>query len=435
MKYLIALISLLVLISCNSNIKNDDVVAAWRGGQITLKEYEDFALYYAFDYESDTAAKSTFDKRREILTDMINFKLIELLADSLQLDTMKVMKESYNRKLGGISYELYLYPDSIRRKAFSDDEIKKVYENIKSEYFVSHILLNADDQNEEQVKSRIDSLYNVISNTPASFRSIAESISDDKGSAASGGDLGWNLTANFVPEFEEQLLKIKIGEISKPFRTQFGWHIAVLKNKRNTVNLGSFEKQKGKIIDFLMKKNKDKFDKAFADFKVFIFRKYGVMINKETVSDFLTRFKDNFKSSKELDTGFSEKDRSEIIASFEDNKITVDDALTYFKGGEADFLQNLSEGNISDYLFITFYKRLTYLSAIDLGYSNKPDVIKLAKEGMIIDHLEYFTDRFIGKDKEKDKWYKELYHNYNLTIYHNILENSFDSIQASDDRK
>lgn len=434
MKYLIALISLLLLISCNSNIKNDDVVASWRGGQITLKEYEDFALYYAFDYESDTAAKSTFYKRREILTDMINFKMIELLADSLQLDTMKVMKESYDRKLGSISFVHHLYVDSVRRKVFPDDEIKKVYDKMKYEYFVSHILLKCNENNEEQIKLKIDSLYAEIVKNPDSFRSIAGKYSEDEGSGSQGGDLGWNLTPNFVPEFDNQIIRLKTGEISKPFKTDFGWHIAILKDRRKT-KLESFEREKGKITAYLIKKNQDKHNEAFDDFKIFLFKKYRVESNDSVISQFVNRFKFNFKNNIDVSSGFTDLDKSEVIASFEGINITVDDALKHFSEGDKEILQNFSANNVNDLILNIYYTRLTYLSAIDLGYSTMPDVLKLVEEGMIIDHQDYFTDRFLGKNEEKDKWYKELYLNYNLSVNHYILEKSFESVQAFDDRK
>ena len=61
------------------------------------------------------------------------------------------------------------------------------------------------------------------------FRSV---VSEDPGSAAEGGDLGWAGPGTFVPEFEKQLAQLQPDEISQPFRTQFGWHIIQLLGRR-----------------------------------------------------------------------------------------------------------------------------------------------------------------------------------------------------------
>ena len=65
-----------------------------------------------------------------------------------------------------------------------------------------------------------------------SFEAIASVTSEDPGSAAAGGDLGWAGPGSFVPEFEKQLDALAENEISQPFRTQFGWHIVQLLGRR-----------------------------------------------------------------------------------------------------------------------------------------------------------------------------------------------------------
>jgi peptidyl-prolyl cis-trans isomerase SurA len=64
------------------------------------------------------------------------------------------------------------------------------------------------------------------------FAALASITSEDPGSATQGGDLGWTAPGTFVPEFEQTLSSLEEGEISEPFRTQFGWHIVQLLGKR-----------------------------------------------------------------------------------------------------------------------------------------------------------------------------------------------------------
>jgi peptidyl-prolyl cis-trans isomerase SurA len=65
-----------------------------------------------------------------------------------------------------------------------------------------------------------------------SFEAIASVTSEDPGSAANGGNLGWTGPGSFAPEFEKQLDILGENEISPPFRTQFGWHIVQMLGRR-----------------------------------------------------------------------------------------------------------------------------------------------------------------------------------------------------------
>jgi peptidyl-prolyl cis-trans isomerase SurA len=65
-----------------------------------------------------------------------------------------------------------------------------------------------------------------------SFEAIASVTSEDPGSAANGGNLGWAAAGSFAPEFEKQLDALGENEISSPFRTQFGWHIVQMLGRR-----------------------------------------------------------------------------------------------------------------------------------------------------------------------------------------------------------
>jgi peptidyl-prolyl cis-trans isomerase SurA len=64
------------------------------------------------------------------------------------------------------------------------------------------------------------------------FAELARRFSEDPGSAQAGGDLGWSDPDQFVPEFSRALRETDVGEVSAPFRTQFGWHIAEVQDRR-----------------------------------------------------------------------------------------------------------------------------------------------------------------------------------------------------------
>ncbi len=95
-----------------------------------------------------------------------------------------------------------------------------------------HILLTPNELEDDQtLEQRLNDIRNRVLKGE-DFGAIAAVTSKDPGSAAEGGDLGWAGPGTFVPEFERQLDALNENEISKPFRTQYGWHIIQLLGRR-----------------------------------------------------------------------------------------------------------------------------------------------------------------------------------------------------------
>jgi peptidyl-prolyl cis-trans isomerase SurA len=64
------------------------------------------------------------------------------------------------------------------------------------------------------------------------FDVLAKEFSEDPGSGLNGGELGWSTPGMFVPEFEQTMDTIVINDISAPFKSQFGWHILQVTERR-----------------------------------------------------------------------------------------------------------------------------------------------------------------------------------------------------------
>ncbi len=106
-----------------------------------------------------------------------------------------------------------------------------------------HILIKTNElQDDETVRGRLASIRDRIVKGTEDFGAIAKAVSEDPGSGAEGGDLGWTSPGTFVPEFEQTLGHLKIDEISEPFRTQYGWHIVQLLGRR-TQDMSAEEKR------------------------------------------------------------------------------------------------------------------------------------------------------------------------------------------------
>jgi peptidyl-prolyl cis-trans isomerase SurA len=89
---------------------------------------------------------------------------------------------------------------------------------------VRHILLKTNELvSENDARNRLRTLKERLENK-ADFAELARVHSEDA-SASKGGDLGWILPGDTVPEFERAMNGLKVGEISEPVRSPFGWHL------------------------------------------------------------------------------------------------------------------------------------------------------------------------------------------------------------------
>ncbi len=98
---------------------------------------------------------------------------------------------------------------------------------------VRHILITPNEIiDDATAKQRLDEALVKIRAGDEEFAEQAKLLSDDPGTANLGGDLGWTGPGTFVPEFEAVINAAEIGVVSDPFRTQFGWHIAEVLDRR-----------------------------------------------------------------------------------------------------------------------------------------------------------------------------------------------------------
>jgi peptidyl-prolyl cis-trans isomerase SurA len=111
-----------------------------------------------------------------------------------------------------------------------------------SQMHVQHILVKIDAMHSnDDVELQVQHLRDLAVQGQA-FDTLAKTHSQDVASAQQGGDLGWVSNDALLPEFVQSVEKLPIGEISKPFKTSYGWHLAKVLERRDeisTQNLGA----------------------------------------------------------------------------------------------------------------------------------------------------------------------------------------------------
>ena len=106
--------------------------------------------------------------------------------------------------------------------------------DIVQQVHVRHILIKTNAlQDDATVRQRLQKIRQLILSGKETFAVAAAADSQDPGSASEGGDLGWQSPDIFDPTFAAAIAKLKVGEISQPFKTRFGWHIAQLLGRRS----------------------------------------------------------------------------------------------------------------------------------------------------------------------------------------------------------
>ncbi len=109
---------------------------------------------------------------------------------------------------------------------------------VKTAHIMISIPQNATDEQKAEAKEKINSIYKEILNNE-DFSELARKHSQDPGSAKNGGELPWFGSGRMVPEFEKVAFSLEeSGETSEPFKTQFGWHIVKLLEKKT---VGTFK--------------------------------------------------------------------------------------------------------------------------------------------------------------------------------------------------
>jgi peptidyl-prolyl cis-trans isomerase SurA len=108
---------------------------------------------------------------------------------------------------------------------------------IVQQIHLRHILVKPTEiEDDATVEQKLARWREQIVSGKEQFAVLAKTYSKDPGSAINGGDLGWSESSVFVPEFAGVVASLKDGEISQPFRTQYGWHIVQLLGHRDFDN-------------------------------------------------------------------------------------------------------------------------------------------------------------------------------------------------------
>lgn len=226
-KSLVLPLALLTFNSVAAQAQNKDAVLMTIGqDKITVAEFETV-------YKKNNTKEATPDVKslNEYVDLFVNFKLKVREAEELKLDTAKAFRD----ELAG--YRKQLAQPYLTDKDVNDKLLKETYDRLQEDVHASHILVKVSEN--ALPKDTLEA-YNKIMKIRSrvlkgeDFNKVAaeKGISDDPSAKDNGGDLGYFTALQMVYPFETAAYKTKVGDVSMPVRTRFGYHIIKVSDRR-----------------------------------------------------------------------------------------------------------------------------------------------------------------------------------------------------------
>jgi len=229
-----------ILTSCSKKsekgVPDSAVLAKVGNRKITAK---DFLLSYEFFAHIPTR-KRGFEAKKDQLDRVVQTKLFALEAQKLGIDKDTTLQKYYDwyRKKAAI-HELYRR-EVERNVHISDQELRRAFVKSKTRIRARHLYARTY----EEAEQLLDRLRN-----GDTFEHLAHEVFRDSTLANNGGDLGYFSFGDMDPAFEDAAYSLRKGEISRPIRSQYGWHIIQVTDIQQDVLLteSEFAQQKSKL--------------------------------------------------------------------------------------------------------------------------------------------------------------------------------------------
>ncbi len=266
----------------------------------------------------------------------------------------------------------------------------------RGQVMVEHILKLTQGLNEEDAarkKAQIDSIYTLVA-SGADFEEVAKKESEDPGSQRNGGKMNWFGAGQMVPEFEETSFSLSNGEISKPFKTAYGYHIV---KRLDWKPVDSYETMEPMIKNVIQRDERAQLPRKrkIAELR----SKFKVRKNAEAIAS----IKDEIVKAGGLDSALMEKYISDnkTVATIGKTQVLLSEVVSEIASPlagsaeqQADQFEERVERSIDD---IVTEKERQDLAANNADYRN---LLNEYRDGMLLFEV---SDRKVWSKAKQDK--------------------------------
>jgi peptidyl-prolyl cis-trans isomerase C len=241
---LIAILALVAMPMASASAQSDPVIAKVNGTDVKQSDLDIAEAELA----GQIPPMAPDAKRDYLVAYVADMLLVAKAAEDKKLaDT-----DDFKRKLAGARTKLLMEAllTTEAKAAVTEEAMRKVYDEATKqmaddeEVSARHILVETEDE----AKKILADLKK-----GGDFNAIAKEKSKDPGSKDNGGDLGFFGKEQMVPEFAEAAYKLNKGQLSEPVKSQFGWHVIRVDDKRKK-QAPEFEKVKDQIQTFVQRR-------------------------------------------------------------------------------------------------------------------------------------------------------------------------------------
>lgn len=234
--------------------------------------------------------KASFKKKdlNEYMNLFVDYKLKVKEAKTLGYDTIPQLKNEL------ANYRKQLAQPYLIDKDKNEALVKEAYDRTKNEVRASHILVkvsqNASPADTLKAYEKIMALRKKVVEGGEDFNELAKTSSEDPSAKTNAGDLGYFTALQMVYPFEDAAFKTPVGQVSMPIRSQFGYHLIYVNDKRPAK--GQIETEHIMIVsnDKMSKEDKDKA-------KTKIYEIYELLKNGSNFEDLAKKYSDDKQSA------------------------------------------------------------------------------------------------------------------------------------------
>lgn len=250
LKFFLLVGSLALCLQVNAQQNVDAILMTINGKPITKAEFE-------YSYHKNGSVEGAVEKKTvaEYVPMFVDYKLKVAAAEAAHLDTLSSFKQEF-RTYRDMQLTPYLvdtaFIDSVAQVVYRNTERQlKGADLIRTAHILIRIPQKASPDAKKVAEAKADSIYKLLLGG-ADFAELATRFSEDPGSASKGGGLPLVGPGSFVKEYENAAYKLKVGEISAPVLSPFGYHIIKMLERKP---LDPYGKVKPEIIELLKKQN------------------------------------------------------------------------------------------------------------------------------------------------------------------------------------
>ncbi|WP_042353602.1 peptidylprolyl isomerase [Bacillus rubiinfantis] len=254
------------LSACSSANGSSNVVAETKVGNISKDElYNVMKEKYGEQALQEILYEKVLSAKYKVTKEELDQKVQEIKEQAgpnfdMLLAQNNIKDEKELKKV--LESQLLIEKAALKDIKVNDKELKQYYDNYKPEIKARHILVE-DEKTAQEVKEKL--------NAGSKFEDLAKELSKDTGSAEKGGDLGWFGSGKMVPEFEKAAYALDVNQISDPVKTQNGYHIIQVTDKKEKKPFDEMKKEieyKVKVSKIDNNKVQQVMDRELKDAKV-----------------------------------------------------------------------------------------------------------------------------------------------------------------------